>query len=160
MQRHWPLHFNGLNLNIKQRETLKATHPTIFCEKGTGKQCQCDNLRDVFIQWMYTHTLQPHTERFAIMFWKGKNSSKGLNFNKQWRKTTKGTHRTQHLLKKTMKKHSTPASNASSFNGCLCLTCFIVTKSIIDPVYRHDNEILQGLIDIDLKKSLQSGLRE
>ena len=150
MQRHWPSLFNGLNLNIKRRETLKATHPTIFWEEGTGKKCQCDNLRDVFIQWMYTHTLQPHTERFAITFWKGKNSSKGLNFNKQRRKTTKGTHRTQHLLKKTMKKHSMLASNSSSFNGCLCLTCFIVTKSIIDRVYRCDNEILQGSTPLHL----------
>ena len=50
-------------------------------------------LRDVFIQWMYTHTLATHKERSAITFWKGKRSSKGLNLNKKWRKTLKGTHR-------------------------------------------------------------------
>ena len=31
----------------------------------------------------HTHTVATHTERFAITFWKGKNSSKGLNFNKK-----------------------------------------------------------------------------
>ena len=43
---------------------------------------------------VHTHTVATYTERFAIMFWKGKNSSKGLNFNKlkSEEKTTKGTH--------------------------------------------------------------------
>ena len=31
----------------------------------------------------HAHTSQTHRERFAITFWKGKNSSKGLNFNKK-----------------------------------------------------------------------------
>ena len=39
-----------------------------------------------------------------------------------------------------MKKHSTLASNTSSFNGCLRLTCFIVAKLIIYSVYHHNNE--------------------
>ena len=33
----------------------------------------------------HTHTLT-HRERFAITFWKEKNSSKGLNFNKKVKK--------------------------------------------------------------------------
>ena len=36
---------------------------------------------------MYTHThTLTHRERFAITFWKEKNSSKGLNFNKKVKK--------------------------------------------------------------------------
>ena len=31
----------------------------------------------------HTHTLATHKERFATTFWKGKSSSKGLNFNKK-----------------------------------------------------------------------------
>ena len=38
-------------------------------------------MRDVFIQWMYTHTLATHAERFTITFRKGKISLKGFNFN-------------------------------------------------------------------------------
>ena len=38
-----------------------------------------------------------------------------------------------------MKKRSTLASNTSSFNGCRCLTCFIVTL-IIDTVHFFDGE--------------------
>ena len=34
-----------------------------------------------------------------------------------------------------MEKHSSLASNRSSFNDWLHLTCFIVTKLIIDSVY-------------------------
>ena len=40
-----------------------------------------------------THAPAAHTERSAITFWKGKNLSKGLKFNKKLRKTPKGTHR-------------------------------------------------------------------
>ena len=43
-----------------------------------------------------------------------------------------------------MKKHSTLASNTSSFNGCLRSTCFIVTKLIIDSVNHQDNENPRG----------------
>ena len=53
-----------------------------------------DSLKEIFIQWVYrhthAHTLVTDTERFAITFWKGKKSSKGLNFNKMWRKTLQG----------------------------------------------------------------------
>ena len=43
---------------------------------------------------------------------------------------------------KRVKKHTTRASNTSSFTGCLHLTCLKVTKLIIDRDYHH--EILQG----------------
>ena len=54
-----------------------------------------DSLRDIFIQWMYTHThthLATNTERFAIMSLGREKTSKSLTFNKNLRKTTKGTH--------------------------------------------------------------------
>ena len=46
------------------------------------------------LYWMdvHTHTLATHAERLTIMFWNGKNSLKGLNFNTKWRKTPKGIH--------------------------------------------------------------------
>ena len=53
--------FNGLNFNIKRRETSKATHPTIFCKRH-WKESANDSFRDVFIQWMYTQT-HTHTQR-------------------------------------------------------------------------------------------------
>ena len=58
---------NHLNFNIKRRETLKATHPTIFWRRH-WKQSANDSLRDVLIQWMYTHTQATHTnaKSFAI----------------------------------------------------------------------------------------------
>ena len=41
-----------------------------------------------------THTNTSYTQReICNHVWKGKNSSKVLNFNKKWRKTTKGTYR-------------------------------------------------------------------
>ena len=43
---------------------------------------------------------------------------------------------------KRVKKHTMRASNTSSFNGCLHLTCLKVTTLIIDRVYHH--EILRG----------------
>ena len=52
---------NHLDFNIKRRETSKATHPTIFWRRH-GKQSANDSLRDVLIQWMYTHT-HTHTHK-------------------------------------------------------------------------------------------------
>ena len=83
-------HFlNGLNFNIKWRETSKAIHPTIFWKRRWKKV--------LMIAWQTSllngHTLATHRERSAITFCKGKNPSKGSNFDKKWRKTTKGTHR-------------------------------------------------------------------
>ena len=66
-------------------------------------------------------------------FGKEKTPKKRLNFNKKVKKDPE-RYLSSHLLKETMKKRSTLASNTSSFNGCRCLTCFIVT-SIIDTVH-------------------------
>ena len=46
---------NGLNFNIKRRETSRATHPTIF-KKGTKKSAS-DSLRNDF------HSMEVDTER-------------------------------------------------------------------------------------------------
>ena len=88
-----------------------------------------DSLRDTFIQWMYTHThthththLATNTERFAIMSLEREKSSKSLTFNKNLRKTTKGTHPVTSFEGDDMTKCCMLASNTSSFNGCLCLT--------------------------------------
>ena len=87
---------NGLNFNKKRRETSKATHSTIFWKRHWKKWN--DSLRDVFIQKMYshkhTHTHSSCTQReICNHVLEEKNSAKGLNFNKKWRNTTKGTHR-------------------------------------------------------------------
>ena len=56
-----------------------------------------------------------------------------------------------------MKKHSTPISNTSSFNGCLGLT---FTKLVIDRVYRHDNEILRGSTPLHLPYTIGDNIVE
>ena len=85
----------------------------------------------------HTHTLATHRERFAITFWKGKINQKVLTSTNSEKKTTKGTHHSI-FLKDTMKKRITTATNTSSFNACLHLTCFIVTKLITDSVHFDD----------------------
>ena len=76
-------------------KTLKkpTSFPGIFPLKNGGK-------RVLMIAWETslfhgcTHTNTSYTQReICNHVWKGKNSSKVLNFNKKWRKTTKGTHR-------------------------------------------------------------------
>ena len=46
-----------------------------------------------FLNWAWEMSLfngcTQHTQRFAITIWKGKNSSKCLNFNRKWIKTLK-----------------------------------------------------------------------
>ena len=174
----------GLNFNKKQRETSKATHPTIFWKRH-WKKCS-DSLRDVFILWMYTHSL-PHAtildkingkprpplppksrmvkwrvfalrapssliwggwgfavpfyfvqdcsctererERLEICYYvlEGKKLCKRFKLEQKVKKNRK-RYSSQHLSKDTMKKHSRPASNTFSFNGCLCLTFVKVAK--------------------------------
>ena len=63
-------------LQHKVKRNLESEQPYHLLKKALKKSAN-DSLRDVFIQWMYTQR-----ERFAITFWKGKNSSKGLNFHK------------------------------------------------------------------------------
>ena len=58
-----------------------------------------------------------------------------------------------------MKKHSTLASNTSSFNGCRCLTCFIVTL-IIDTVHFFDGENLGGGGKLSYVRLIGIGLKE
>ena len=94
-------------------------------------------MRDVFIQWMYTHT-----EICNHVLERNKTPKKRLNFNKKVKKDPK-RYSSSHLLKETMKKRSTLASNTSSFNGCRCLTCFIVTL-IIDTVHFFLTEKIPG----------------
>ena len=68
---------NGLNFNIKRRETSRATHPIVF-KKGTKKSAN-DSLRDV----CHSMDIATQRERAGITFWKEKTSSKGLNFNEK-----------------------------------------------------------------------------
>ena len=83
-----------------------------------------DSLREVFIQWMYTntHTLATHKHRDLQSRFGREKTDTSTNSEE---KPLKGS---QHLSKETMKKPSRVASNTSSFNDCLHLTCFIVTK--------------------------------
>ena len=85
---------NGLNFNKKWRETLKASHSTIFWKIHWKKWN--DSLRDVFIQQMHSHK-HSHSSCTQREIYdhvlEEKNSAKGLNFNKKWRNTTKDTHR-------------------------------------------------------------------
>ena len=87
----WPSHFKWFKLQQKLKRNLKSD-PSYHLLKKALKKCANDSLRDIFIQWIYRHTLATQRKRFAITFWKGKNSSKGWNFNKKWKKTPKGTH--------------------------------------------------------------------
>ena len=69
---------NGLNFNITRSETSKATHPIPYL-KNAFKKSANDSLRDIF----HSMDVATHRERFGITFWKEKNSSKSLNFNKK-----------------------------------------------------------------------------
>ena len=69
---------------------------------------------------MYTHTLATNTERFVITFWREKIIHRFKL--QQMVKKKPNRYSSQNLLKETMKKRSTLASNTSSFNGCLRLT--------------------------------------
>ena len=63
-----------LNFSIKRRES----DPSYHLLKMALIKSASDSLRDVFIQWMYTHTLTiaTNTERFGNHVSEGKNSSK------------------------------------------------------------------------------------
>ena len=87
----WLSHCKWFKLQQKLKRNLKSD-PSYHLFKKALKKCANDSLRDIFIQWIYRHTLATQRKRFAIAFWKGKNSSKGWNFKKKWRKTPKGTH--------------------------------------------------------------------
>ena len=64
-------------------------------------------------------------ERLEICHYvsEGKKLIKRFKLEQKGKKNHK-RYSSQHLSKDTMKKHSRPASNTSSFNGCLCLTFF------------------------------------
>ena len=108
-----------------------------------------------------THTQSSYTHReICNHVLEGKNSSKGLNFNKKWRKTSKGTHCSifwRRQWKSTVRlsfKHI-----FINFNSCLCLTWFIVTKLIIYSFYHHNNENPKGNTPSHLPQRYWSEIR-
>ena len=59
---------NNLNFDIKKKN-LKSDPSYRLLKMALST---IDSLTEIFIQWVYTNTLQPQTLRNAIMFWKGK----------------------------------------------------------------------------------------
>ena len=60
-KRHLPSHFKWFNLQHKGNRDLPQKRPILpSFEEGTEKRAN-DSLRDVFIQWMYTHTHTQHS---------------------------------------------------------------------------------------------------
>ena len=86
---------------------------------------------------VHTHTLQPHTQRDLQSRFGREKTHQQVKLQ-QIVKTNHKRYSSQHLLKETMKKRSTLASNTSSSNDCLCLTCIIITKLINDSVCVDD----------------------
>ena len=77
---------------------LKATHATIFCKTHWKKVPMIAWEMSLFNGCAHTHThTHTHTSYTQREIFnhalEGKNSSKGLNFKKKWRKNTKSTHR-------------------------------------------------------------------
>ena len=77
-KRQWPSHFlKRFNIQHKAKINLESDSSYHLLKKALKKSAN-DSLRDVFIQWMYTHTqththtLATRTQRFSITFWKGK----------------------------------------------------------------------------------------
>ena len=88
---------------------------------------------------VHTHTCYTRREIYNHVS-EGKNLIKRFQLQHKVRKNPK-SYSSEHLLKETMKKQIMLASNTSSFNGCLRLTYFIVTKLTIDSVHHyHDDE--------------------
>ena len=59
---------NNLNFDIKKKN-LKSDPSYRLLKMALSA---IDSLTEIFIQWVYTNTLQPQTLRNAITFWKGK----------------------------------------------------------------------------------------
>ena len=82
---------NRLNFNIKRWQTSRQPMLPSFV-KRTEKKCQWQLERCLYSMDVHTHTSYTQREIFNHAL-EGKNSSKGLNFKKKWRKNTKSTHR-------------------------------------------------------------------
>ena len=106
---------------------------------------------------VHTHTLATNTERFAIRFWKEKTHQKVYT-------STKSEEKPQKVLIVASFDGDDEKAQYASFKqiflyGCLRLTCFTVTKLIIDSVHFEYINPLGGtplllynnLLDVALK---------
>lgn len=91
---------------------------------------------------MDTHTSYTRTE-ICNQVLEGKKQIKKIHLQQKGKKKKPKRYSLSHLLKETMKKRNTLASNTSSFNGFLRLTCFIFTL-VIDTVHYFDGKKARG----------------
>ena len=94
-KRHWTSHFKRFKLQHKAKRNLKSD-PSYHLLKKALIACEKVPMiaweTSLFNGCTYKHSSYTHREICNYVL-EGKNSSKGLNFNKKWRKTTNGTHR-------------------------------------------------------------------
>ena len=135
---------NGLTLNIKRRATSKVTHPIIFW-KGTENKCQLSLVN----RCSHAHTHHTQTQATHL---EGKRLIKRFKLQQKVKKNPKrySSLRSIFWRRQWKTEQSELAVKGSSFNGCLPLTCLIVTKLRIDSVHHHDKENPRGSTPLHL----------
>ena len=88
----WKRDIYLVNFNIKQRETSKATHPTIFWKRHWKKVPMTAWETSLFNGCTHTHSCLASFPEREICNHFGREKTH-QNINKKWRKTSKGTHR-------------------------------------------------------------------
>ena len=144
---------NGLTLNIKRRETSKVTHPIIFW-KGTENKCQLSLVN----RCSHAHTHHTQTQATHL---EGKRLIKRFKLQQKVKKNPKrySSLRSIFWRRRWETEQSELAVKAFSFNGCLPLTCLIVTKLRIDSVHHHDKENPRGSTPLHLPYRCLSKIR-
>ena len=95
---------------------------------------------------VHTRTVATHRRQICNHVLEGNKLIKRFKLEQKVKKNHK-RYSSWHLLKETMKKLSTLASNTSSFyDGCLCLTWFIVTKLILIAFITITTKIPRGVL--------------
>ena len=122
---------NGLIFNKKRRETSKAT---LLPSSGDGTEKKFHGETSLFNGCTYTQ------REICNHVLEGKKLIKRFKLQQKWGKPQNVL--TVASFEGDDEKRSTLASNTYSFNGCLLLTCFIITKLIIYSFYHHNNENL------------------
>ena len=108
----------------------------------------------------YTHARKHHTHTQATHL-EGKRLIKRFKLQQKVKKNPKRYSSLGSIFwrRRWKTEQSELAVKASSFNGCLHLTCLIVTKLGIDSVHHHDNENPRGSTPLHLPHRCLSKIR-
>ena len=121
---------NGLNFNIKRRETSNATHLTIFWGRHWKKipmiALETSLFHGCAHTHTHTHTCYTYTEICNHVLG-GNKLFKRFKLQQKVRKNPKGTHRSRHLLKETTKKAQYASFKFKTTNRPIVHMCTIFT---------------------------------